>query len=107
MNTATKAGKRRQPERTVCLELAPFGPNPGVLAITVGKDTTRYWLRRLAGDFGDAFEVEKFASAGGETYHVSLGEDETESSCECNGFVHHGHCKHVSGLLALRQAGKL
>jgi hypothetical protein len=28
-------------------------------------------------------------------------------SCECMGFLAHGHCKHVEGLLALMREGQL
>jgi hypothetical protein len=43
----------------------------------------------------------------GETYHVCLDPAGGRHSCECRGFLRHGHCKHVEALWALRAAGQL
>jgi hypothetical protein len=54
---------------------------------------------------GRAFLVEKVFALEEAAYHVNLNGQ--QSSCECKGFLHHGHCKHVEGLTVLVQAGKL
>ncbi len=36
----------------------------------------------------------------GELYHVRIGTPD-ECSCECLGFLRHGHCRHILGLRAL------
>ena len=64
-----------------------------------------YWVRRLASDYGTAFRFEKF---GGESYELNL--DESGDTCECMGFLAHGHktvCRHVAAAKALIAAGKL
>jgi hypothetical protein len=40
-----------------------------------------------------------------EEYHVCL--NGRKSLCDCKGFFHAGHCKHVDGLSALAAAGKI
>ena len=65
----------------------------------MGKESFRYWCRFLASDFGRAVELQKWDDAA-EAYHVLLSGD-GRHSCECKGFLHHGHCKHVEGLAAL------
>ena len=41
----------------------------------------------------------------GTSYAVCLSGP--DSTCDCKGFVSHGHCKHCESLLALQKAGKL
>src|SRR5262249_34496752 len=84
----------------------PLGPEPhqwGVVEITVGKETTAYFLQRLTSDFGPAFKLTKKDT--GDSYDVNLSPE--KPSCECKGFLRWQHCKHVEGLLALQQAGRL
>jgi hypothetical protein len=38
-------------------------------------------------------------------YHGNL--DDASCGCPCKGYVAHGHCKHRTGLLALRAEGRL
>jgi hypothetical protein len=106
MATVTTKRPRVKPARHVRFALRPFEGNPGVLDITAGKHLTCYYLYPMPSDFGSAFRLDKFGTQGGETYHVNLADD-GRHSCECLGFLHHGHCKHVAGLLALRRAGRL
>lgn len=79
-----------------------------VLALTSGKDTTFYQLAALDHGFGEAaFRLSK-ADRGegpGEVYDVLI--DGARSSCECKGFLRHHHCKHLEGIEALIQSGKL
>ena len=78
MSIATKSRPRVKPARSIRLALAPTGGGPGVVDITHGHTTTSYFLRVLDSDFGQAFELEKFNTQGGELYHVNLnGPDST------------------------------
>jgi hypothetical protein len=116
MATATRARKPRQVARTVRLALAPFENNPGVLEIRVvsGVKAPRtelyeYLVSPLAADFGKGFLLSRFRAPGEEdqpeTYQTNV--DGPRSVCSCKGNLAHGHCKHVSALAALVQAGKL
>jgi hypothetical protein len=53
-----------------------------------------------------AYTVEK-QGAEQEPYHVNLGDAENPPSCECKGFLRHGHCRHIEGLTALTNASRL
>ena len=106
MATLTKTRKRVKPARRIRLCLPPFEGNPGVVQVTVGKQTADYYCWPRPSDFGAAFELQKFGTQGGEHYHVLLGEN-GRHSCECLGFQRWNHCKHADGLAALQQAGKL
>lgn len=94
---------RKKPARSVALHIRPDGAAPGAIELTVGKQSGGYLMTEIGSDFGRAFAVEK--AEDGTVYHVLL--DGAESSCECMGHLRHGHCKHVSGLSALIDAGKL
>ncbi len=84
----------------------------GVFQVTEGAKTDRYFFRRLASDFGVCFSCEKYVpetdsrSAHIEpAYDVCLDGD--NSTCDCPGFRRWFHCRHVSGLAALVESGKL
>jgi hypothetical protein len=85
----------------------------GVLRIleAVGHKATtdNYFILPVPSDWGLAYEVTKLVPGkGGEArYHVNLGGEGEPASCECKGFLAHGHCRHIEGLTALRQAGRL
>jgi hypothetical protein len=60
----------------------------------------------LPADFGRGFLVEKVGIDRDEAkYHVNI--DTARRSCECKGFLRHGHCKHADGIAALIAAGRL
>jgi len=78
------------------------------MELTVGKQSATYAVTPLASDFGRAFRLEKGTEGGtGQTYHTNLDLDTGRHSCECNGFLHHGHGKHADGPAALIAAGRL
>lgn len=52
-----------------------------------------------------AFRVEKWQGRVTKTYAVCL--DGKASTCQCDGFLGRGHCRHIEGLTALVEAGKL
>jgi hypothetical protein len=81
----------------------PCDGAPGVVRITVGSKEADYFLTPLATDFGRGFLLEKIGHE--ESYHVNL--NGPQSTCECKGFLKHGHCKHRDGLAALVAAGRV
>src|SRR5262245_15345417 len=99
---------RPKPERSVRVRLAlpEAGLGFGVLSLRVGKAVSDYFVNRLPCAWGEGFRLEKFSDQGGEVYELALA-SYGRHSCECLGFLRPGHCKHVEGLLALRQAGQL
>jgi hypothetical protein len=125
MSTITRPRAARQVTRTIRLDLAPFGGNPGIctISVTTGVKVKRtltvdYFLRVLKADFGAAaFELEKFSTQTGDDeepgpYQILL--DGPNSTCSCKGFLRHGMaanggtgCKHIGGVQALVNAGKL
>jgi hypothetical protein len=114
--SVTKPRTPRKAARTVRLALEPFQGNPGVLEIRVTSgvkaprtDLFEYLVTSLAADFGRGFLLSRFRAPGEEdqpeTYQANV--DGPRSTCTCKGYLAHGHCKHVSALTALVQAGKL
>ena len=78
----------------------------GVVRIWIGKEYADYFLTLLPADFGRGFKVEKIGLHATEPgYAVNIDGD--KRSCECKGFLRHGHCKHADGLAALIAAGRL
>ena len=112
MNATTPAPARQRkprprPERRIRLEVPP-GENGGlgIVRITVGTRRDDYFLTPMPADFGRAFKVEKVGlTVNDPPYHVNIDGD--QRSCECKGFLRHGHCKHADGLAALIAAGRL
>jgi hypothetical protein len=103
------ATKTRKPETRIA-RLMTLGTSQ-VLALTAGKNTTFYRLESLESDFGQAFRLSKADNGNGEpeVYDVNLMAG-GRSTCECLGFLHHGHkttCKHVAALFQLQKRGLL
>jgi hypothetical protein len=94
---------RPKPARSIRLCLKPDGTFPGVVLITVGKESAQYFLRQVDADYGRGFTVEKIGGEG--FYAVNIDGD--KPTCECKGHTRHGHCKHADGFAALIAAGKL
>jgi hypothetical protein len=111
MDSSTSAPARQRkprskPARSIRLVIRPLGRAPGILRLTVGKAAADYYLFAIPADFGIGFRVVKIG------LHVTEGEyavniDGEKRSCECKGFLRHGHCKHADGLAALVAAGQL
>jgi hypothetical protein len=111
MDTTTSALTRQRkprpkPQRHIQLEVKPEGDGLGIVRITVGNQYADYFLTPMPADFGRAFKVEKIGlQVNDPPYHVNI--DGGQRSCECKGFLRHGHCKHADGLAALIAAGRL
>jgi hypothetical protein len=109
-----KASKPRSRKVGLVLPLNGQGQN-GVVRITevVGKRAPRvvvdeYLVDRVASEIGgEAFRMVKrdYDPSRDHDYHVLVHGD--ASTCECDGFNSHGHCRHVESLAALLVAGRL
>ena len=94
-----------KPKRTIRLVRPPTGDGVGVFSITVGNKAAHYALHEIRCDIGGrGFAVHRIGL--GTLYHVRVGRP-LDCSCECKGFLYHGYCRHISGLLALLREGKL
>lgn len=73
----------------------------GAIELRQDKRVDKYLVRRIEADFGVGFQLEKLAAdlTTVEQYDINLAG--RESTCTCRGNSQHGHCKHVSGLIAL------
>jgi hypothetical protein len=97
---------RPRPARFIRLCIKPEGTSPGVVRITVGQEHADYFLTAIPADFGRGFRVEKVGLHENDPpYHVNIDAD--KRTCECKGFLRHGHCKHADGIAALIAAGRL
>jgi len=81
----------------------------GAVRITVGRHAHIYLLRAVPTDLGPkqlGYQLEKLDGQMQvvTVYHVLLDARDGYSSCDCLGHLRHGHCKHVAGILVLRQA---
>lgn len=96
---------RPKPARSVRLLLPPQGFASGVVSITVGTKEASYLLTGLRSDFGQGWQLDELGAT--DQYAVNLSDGARNSTCECTGFLRHGHCKHIAALLTLRTAGRL
>jgi SWIM zinc finger len=93
------------PERVIRLVRPTTIDGVGVLSVRMGRTTSFYTLHEIPCEIGGrGFAVHKLGL--GELYHVRVGE-QSDCSCECLGFLRHGRCRHVLGLLALVKRGIL
>jgi hypothetical protein len=91
--------------RTIRLIRPPAADGVGVFRVCVGEKASLYAVHEIPCEIGGrGFAVHRLGL--GDLYHVRIDTLE-ESTCECLGFLRHGYCKHVGGLYALVQAGKL
>jgi hypothetical protein len=92
--------KRRQ--QTVRL-LRPPQAEAGILCIREGAKASFYVFAEIPCAIGGrGFAVHRLGL--GPLYHVRIA-SASDCSCECLGFLRHGHCKHVRALLTLAEQG--
>jgi hypothetical protein len=91
--------------RSIRLVRSPALDGIGAFQVSAGTESAFYTFREIACEIGGrGFAVHRMGV--GRLYHVRAGRPE-DCSCECLGFLAHGRCKHVLGLLALMRRGKL
>jgi len=90
---------QQKPIRTIRRAIVPAGG----FIIREGWREDRYACREFDSPMGRAFHVEKHGPRGGDghVYDVLITANARECRCDCLGFLHHGHCRHVEGLRAL------
>jgi hypothetical protein len=87
------------PSRVIRLLQSPDAYRPGLLVIAAKRSTQYYVFKEIPCEIGArAFAIHRLGL--GDVYHVRVGAPH-DCSCECLGFLRHGHCKHVQGLSAL------
>jgi hypothetical protein len=106
MATPTRKDRkpRTKPARFIRLIIPPTLTMAGIVKIIVGKSATDYNLERLPSDFGTAFRLTKILGDH-ESYAVNIDGD--KRTCECKGYLKHGHCKHGDGLAKLQEKGRI
>jgi hypothetical protein len=96
---------RPKPARSIRLVRPVGADGVGVFCVTTARESVFYAVREIPCAIGGrGFVVHRLGL--GNLYHVRIGAPE-ECTCECKGFLRHGHCRHVLGLLALAREGKL
>jgi hypothetical protein len=82
-----------------------FGPTAGTLVIDVDRSRSVYVLSEFpTGWDGRGFHFEKVTAGTDkdeDSYDVFVSRNGQDHLCGCRGFCRHGHCKHVSSVLAL------
>jgi hypothetical protein len=97
--------ERSSSGRTIRLVRSPALDGVGVFSVAAGGKMVFYTFHEIPCFIGGkGFAVHRLGL--GTLYHVRIGEPE-DCSCECLGYLRHGHCRHVLGLLALARHGKL
>jgi hypothetical protein len=92
-------------ERTIRLVRSSTVDGVGVFCIHDRRRSTFYTFHEIPCAIGGrGFAVHKLGL--GQLYHVRIGKRH-DCSCECLGFLAHGLCRHVLGLLALARHGLL
>ncbi len=91
--------------RSIRLVRSPQEDGVGVFCIAEKDLLNYYTFCEIPCEIGGrGFAVHKTGI--GNLYYVRIGEPE-DCSCECLGFLDHGYCRHILGLLALEKKGLL
>jgi hypothetical protein len=92
-------------DQSIRLIRPPTRDGIGVFVISAGRTTTFYTFHEIPCEIGGrGFAVHRLGL--GNLYHVRIGR-RADCSCECLGFLAHGRCRHVLGLLALARHRKI
>lgn len=91
--------------RWILLMRAPTVDGVGVFCVRDRRSTVYYTFHEIPCMIGGrGFAVHRLGL--GHLYHVRVGAA-ADCSCECLGFLRYAYCRHIQGLLALTQHGKL
>src|ERR1051325_7303103 len=106
--TTTKTRKtKKQPRKISVVQPLDASGKNAIVRVTEGKKIDEYFLDRIGSDFGEAFEMVKRDYIPGEEHTYQIGLNVKASTCCCKGFTYCGHCRHLEGITALKNAGKL
>jgi hypothetical protein len=95
----------RPSRRTIQLIRSPRIDGVGAFQITAKRDSAIYAFSEIPCEIGGrGFAVHRLGL--GNLYHVRVGQP-SDCSCECMGFLRHGHCRHIEGLQALIGQGEV
>jgi hypothetical protein len=95
--------KKRAPPRSVRLGRPPDASGVGVVCLTSRKKEAFYAFNEIPCAIGGrGFAMHRLGL--GEMYYVRVGKPE-DCSCECLGFLAHGNCKHIQGIITLLEQG--
>ena len=97
--------EKKPPKRSIQLIRSTKIDGIGVLRIAVVNQSALYAFCELPCEIGGrGFAMHRLGL--GDLYHIRVGQP-ADCSCECLGFLRHGRCKHISGLLALVRKGEI
>jgi hypothetical protein len=92
------------------IDFTPAGGG-GLLVVKQKRVYAAYAVSEFAtGWDGRAFALVKLTEGSDPTeerYHCFLARNGQDRRCDCKGFVYAGHCKHLSALATLIDAGQL
>ena len=98
-------GKRAPKRTTFELVRTPRVDGVGIFSVTAKRDAAIYAFCEIPCEIGGrGVAVHRLGISN--LYHVRVGLPE-DCSCECMGFLRHGNCRHIEGLLALIQRGDI
>ncbi len=99
------ATQTRPGARTIRMVRPPDEYGLAVVRIDTEFETAHYVVHEIVCEIGGrGFAVQRLGL--GPLYHVRIGQPR-ECSCECKGFLYRTVCRHILGLLALINEGKL
>ena len=94
-----------KPQRTIALVRPLNADGVGVFRISIGKLSWLYTVREILCEIGGrGFAVHRLGL--GTAYDVRVGQPR-DCSCECLGYLYRNSCRHILGLRALINQGKL
>ena len=102
MHGSCDMSKPSSHSRTIQLVRSPAVDGVGVFVLREGKRASYYAIHEIPCEIGGrAFAAHRLGL--GTLYHIRVGGPD-ECSCECLGFLRHGHCKHIDGLQVLLES---
>lgn len=108
MPTYTEVLPPRKSSKRSAINFTPSGgeyePIAGTLTIHTDRASADYLVTEFpTGWDGRGFRLDKVTTGTdceAEGYDLFCGRNGQDRSCECRGFLHHGHCKHMDAVLA-------